>query len=458
MTNSLRSKLILSYLGIATLTALLIYGLIRITSNQRLETFVLEQELSEFHDEVLRWYEVEGTWEGYHQYFLALHPPPPRNGNNANEASQRASDRGNHGVIDADRRLQNVYLNLKRGDILSEAFLENALPIIVDEQIVGWILPDDDTGISLQAEEQIFLQSTNRVLLIASTIAIALAIVLGVALANMLLRPIVALTKASELMAQGQLKQEIWVDAPDEIGQLAKSFTYMSQEVTLANQRRKQLTADIAHDLSTPLHIASGYIETMIEGDLAATPERLSVVAFELGHLRRLIEDLDLLALTDNNKLSLQFESVTVSDLVQKVITSFQPLAAAQAIALQLDMDATLPMDISVDRARLIQVLGNILNNALQFTPSGGTISASVQHLERQVLIKIQDTGVGMTAEELPFVFDRLYQGDESRGQSGKMGLGLAISKGLVEAMGGTISAESDGPGLGTSFSIFLPV
>ncbi len=457
MTNSLRSKLILSYLGIATLTALLIYGLIRFTSNQRLETLVLEQELSEFQDEVLRWYEAEGTWDGFRQYFLALHPPPPRNGNNREDGPRSDNNRGNHGVIDSERRLLNVYLNLKPGDIVSAAFLEDALPIIVDEATVGWILPDDDTGISLKAEERVFLQSTNQVLLIASAIAITVAIALGFGLANMLLRPIVALTRASELMAQGQLKQEIWVDAPDEIGQLAKSFTNMSKEVALANQRRKQLTADIAHDLSTPLHIASGYIETMIEGDLAATPERLSIVAFELGHLRRLIEDLDLLALTDNNKLSLQFEPVTVPDLMEQVVTSFQPLAVAQNIDLKLIVPESVPANISADRARLIQVLGNILNNALQFTPTGGNITTSVKHVGQKVHIEIKDSGIGMTAEELPFVFDRLYQGDASRGQAGKLGLGLAISKGLIEAMGGTISATSKGHGHGTTFSISLP-
>ncbi|MFK7802061.1 MAG: sensor histidine kinase [Anaerolineae bacterium] len=456
--NSLRSKLVLSYLAIALLTAALIFALTFFTSDQRLKSLVLEQELSAMHNEVLSWYEIEGDWDGFHQYFMALHPPPPSvvRGNEANREGGIRGSRGNHGIVDADKRLLNKYLNFEAGDVIPEALMLNAIPVVVNSETVAWIVPDDATGISLQAEQQVFLENTIWVVLIASLIAVSVAIAVGFGLANVLLRPIGALTQASELMAQGELEQEITIAAPDELGQLAESFTNMSREVALAHQRRRQLTADIAHDLSTPLHIASGYVETILAGDLAPTPERLTIVATELNHLRRLIEDLDLLALTDNKTLSLQLEPVSLTAVMPHVVTSFQSLALANEIELSLSpLPDQLPKVIA-DRARLIQVLGNILNNAMRFTPSGGKIDISTWQENGGVRLRVRDSGIGIAAADLPFVFDRFYQGDRARGQSGKMGLGLAISKGLIEAMGGEISADSKGVNQGTLIDILL--
>ena len=456
MNNSLRSKLVVSYLTIALLTAAFIFFLIRLTSNQRMELFVLEQELDELHGEVLRWYEIEGDWDGFRDYFLALHPPPPRSqSGNGGTATGGTGTRGNHGIVSADLRLLNNYLNLDRGEILPEALLVNAMPVVLNGETVAWIVPDDATGISLQAEEQVFLESTNRVLLSASVAAVGASVLIGFGLASVIIRPIRALTEASERMAQGKLKQQVNIGTQDEIGRLATSFNSMSREITLADERRRQLTADIAHDLGTPVHIALGYLEVIQSGTHPATPEQLGVIESELNHLNRLINDLDVLAQADTNTLHLDMVPVSLHDTLAYVVASFAPLASEQAIVLRLLPLATTLPPVMADDERLVQVLGNVISNAIRFTPSGGEITLSAEPADAHICIRVRDNGVGIAPESLPYVFDRFFQVDKSRQRSGKMGLGLAISKELVEAMGGKISAESP-ISSGTIISIFL--
>jgi len=465
MINSLRNKLVVSYLSIALLTAGCIFLLIRETSNQRLEQIILDQELSELQGEITRWYEIEGDWDGFRQYFLALHPPPPRTpaggDNNGSENNNRGgsspSSRGQHGIVDAERRLLNNYLGFSAGDILPLPLFVDPLPVVVDGATVAWVVPDDATGISLQAEERVFIERTNQVVLIASVVAVGASLLTGWGLANVIIRPISSLTEASERMAEGDLKQQVDIISEDEIGRLAASFNSMSHKVALANERRRQLTADIAHDLSTPLHIALGYLEVIQSGTQPATPEQLGIIELELNHLNRLINDLDVLAQADTNTLHLDIGPAFLEDILPYVITSFKPHAQEKRIALYMNPLAVSLPPVMADDVRLVQVLGNILSNGIRFTPSGGVIELSAEHSGDDVCVRVHDSGVGITAEDLPYVFDRFYQADKSRGQSGKMGLGLAISKELIEAMGGQIVAGS-AAGKGTTISVYLPV
>lgn len=461
MNNSLRGKLVLSYLAISLLTALCIFFLIRLTSGQLMEQLVLEQELHELQTEVATWYMAEGDWDGFNQYFLALHPPPRRSstGNNNSDNNEprrnQPTSRGNHGIVRADRVLLNAYLNFNVGEILPEALLFRAMPVIVDEETIAWIVPDDATGISLQAEEQVFFERTNRVLLIASIVAVGASLFVGFGLANFITSPIRALTLASERMAQGNLKQMVLIDSTDEIGRLADSFNSMSQEVAQADEQRRQLTADIAHDLGTPLHIALGYLEIIQSSSQPATQEQLSIIESELNHLKNLIKDLDVLSQADTKSLNLDINSIALRDSLPHVLASFTPLAQERAINLHMRPLSDTLLPIMVDEERLVQVLGNILSNAIRFTPSEGEIELSVEQTATQTCIRVRDSGVGIPPDSLPYVFDRFYQADKSRGRSGKMGLGLAISKELVETMGGSISVDSQ-IGQGTTMSIYL--
>lgn len=492
MTLSIRSKLILSYLGIAFLTAGLIYGLIRYTSGARLKVLILEQQIAGLHDDVANWYEVEGTWDGFGAYFSQLHPldervrrpqpsrerppvsgdlreagspPPPIGGapqsgdalpTNRRLPLDRGPREGKHGVITSERLVLVPFQQFTFEDIVPEGYLSDAVAVQVNDETVAWIVPDDQTGISLAAEEQVYLSRTNQVLFVAGGISVAVALLTALGFARILIRPIRQLTQASRALANGEVAQVVDVHTEDELGELATTFNKMSNDLAEANRQRRQMTADIAHDLSTPLQVISGYIEAVQNGDLELTPTRINTIATEIEHLRRLIDDLDLLAQTDTRTLTLKLESVDTATFLKQVASSFTPMASAGDVELRAVMPAK-SAAVYADRERLMQVIGNLVNNALRYTPAGGQIAIGVNEVADGVELKVQDTGSGIHKDDLPHIFDRFYRVDASRSDSGKMGLGLAISRGLVEAMGGRISAESE-PNRGTTFSVMLPL
>jgi two-component system OmpR family sensor kinase/two-component system sensor histidine kinase BaeS len=246
------------------------------------------------------------------------------------------------------------------------------------------------------------------------------------------------------------------VTSKDELGQLTASFNQMSADLYHADQERKRLTADITHDLSTPLQIISGYIEMLEDGEVALTPQRIEIIKTEIEHLRRLVGDLTTLSQVETDSLDMLLEPVEPAALLEKIVQAYEPIAIKAGIDLVLIRGET-TATIKVDEGRMLQVLKNLLENALRHTPGGGKITLSVEERE-QVLIRVSDNGAGIDSEDLPFVFDRFYRSDKARGRDGgKMGLGLAICKALVTAMGGTITAESAGRGQGTTITIGFP-
>jgi signal transduction histidine kinase len=266
------------------------------------------------------------------------------------------------------------------------------------------------------------------------------------------------LTAASQSVARGDLAQQVPVTSFDELGQLTASFNQMSADLLKADQQRKRLTADITHDLSTPLQIISGYVEMLEESKVELTPQRVEIIKIEIEHLRRLVGDLTILTQVEAGGLDMQIEGIAPKMLLERIYQVYQPIAAQQGVELTLDVHDSVP-SICVDEGRMLQVLNNLVENALRYTPSGGLITLSAEAGE-QVHLRVRDNGAGIDIEDLPYIFERFYKADKARGSNaGKMGLGLAICKALVTAMGGTITAESAGRGQGTSMVIsFEPI
>jgi signal transduction histidine kinase len=284
-----------------------------------------------------------------------------------------------------------------------------------------------------------------------------LALAMGFLLARGLLKPIRRLTSASQALASGDLLQQVPVTSQDELGQLTRTFNQMSADLVQADQQRKRLTADITHDLSTPLQVIAGYIEMFEAGEVPLNPQRIEIIKTELEHLRRLVGDLSTLTQVEGGGLDMQLQPIAPFALLTSVYRAYQPIAARQGVELRLDAAETVPA-IKVDEGRMLQVLKNLLDNALRYTPQGGVITLRAAVGER-VTLRVEDNGSGIEADDLPYVFERFYRADKARtGNTGKMGLGLAICKALVTAMGGTIAAESAGKDLGTSMVItFMP-
>jgi signal transduction histidine kinase len=221
----------------------------------------------------------------------------------------------------------------------------------------------------------------------------------------------------------------------------------------MQNQRR-QMTADIAHELRTPLSLILGYAEALRDGVLPATLESHNIIHDEALRLSRLVDDLRALSLAEAGELPLTRRETAVAPLIEQVAAAHQPRAQQQGIALQTDLPADLP-PITADPDRLKQVIVNLLDNALRHTPEGGQVTLSARQDGPELSIAVRDSGPGIASEDLPRVFDRFYRADKSRTRGGS-GLGLAIARSIAQAHGGRLTVDSQ-TGQGATFTLWLP-
>jgi len=247
------------------------------------------------------------------------------------------------------------------------------------------------------------------------------------------------------------------VRSEDELGQLAQAFNRMSAELARSRDLRRQMTADIAHELRTPLSVILGQIDALDEGVVPPSPAAFEILRDETSRLGRLVEDLRTLSRADAGELPLERWPVPPARLLEQALASHRPLALDKGVALELEVQPALP-DLEVDPDRMAQVLGNLLSNALRHTPQGGTITLGAGRDGAAVQLRVQDTGPGIDPQDLSHLFERFYRADRSRvRETGGSGLGLAIAKAIVELHGGQIWAES-APPRGTAVFVRMPL
>ena len=302
-----------------------------------------------------------------------------------------------------------------------------------------------------------FRDAVQTALVIAIAAAALAAIVASIALSTRLSRPIGRLAQASRRIASGRYAERVPVSSDDEIGQLAESFNTMAASLETTERRRLQLVGDVAHELRTPLATLDGYLEGLEDGVIKPTPPTWTLLRGETARLSRLVNDLQDLWRAEAKQLVLRMEPVDVSALVSAAIERYTAPAAERRIALRLEADPTIPT-VSADRDRLVQVLDNLLSNAIRYTADGTEVTVRVRRGAGTVMLSVADQGPGLTDEQRERVFERFYRADPSRSRAlGGSGVGLAIAKALVELMGGRIWAESEGTGRGATFSVSLP-
>jgi two-component system, OmpR family, sensor histidine kinase BaeS len=468
MRLSLLWKLTLAFMVIAITTAALMALAIRLTSADRLARLIMDQQRSSLAAALVEYYSENGSWNGIESNWQQLRQrsvPTPAFVPTQNAANNdpgtflppvNRDRRRFFGLADAQGRvLIAVDQQTPVGSAAPQDQLLTGQPVIVNGKKVGTILNAPITP-RFNPEETLFLQRVNDSLLLAVVGAVFVALALGLALARTLIRPVQALTQAAQNIAAGQLVQEVKVNSHDEIGQLADSFNQMSREVARVNQMRKQMTADIAHDLRTPLTVIAGYVESMRDGVLQPTEERLSLIYTEIERLQNLVGDLKMLSQADAGELPLHPLPIEPRSLLEHAAAPFQHRAEQQGVNLSIDAEDGLP-EVRVDEARMMQVFGNLVSNALRYTPEGGTITLQARRENGGVELAVRDNGEGISQEDLPFIFDRFRRADPSRhADSGESGLGLAIVKALVEAHHGSVQAESS-LGKGTTIRIDLP-
>ena len=445
MMRSLVFKLSVAFLLVSLIGIALVAFFAGRVSTSEFNNFANAQSDSVLMDQLVNYYEINGSWENLDRVGIGGVGP------NVEEVRPFT-------VVDAQGEVVLGGLGQEMGNRVPRGWLNRGVRIEVDGDEVGQIIFNENRARGMvQAPRNDFTSRVNRAIFLAALGATAVSLVIGVLLARSLIKPLQEITRATQAVAQGDLKQQVPVRSDDELGKLATSFNQMSADLAQSRDLRRQMTADIAHDLRTPLSLILGHAEALSDGVLPPTPETFDVIHDEARRLNRLVEDLRLLSLAEAGELSFAVRPVQPQSLLERTVVAHTPAAQQKQVEMLLDAPADLP-DVGVDPDRLAQVLDNLVSNALRYTPENGRIQLTAQQTPTGIQLRVQDSGPGMNAADLAHVFDRFYRGDKSRQRhDGGSGLGLAIARSIVESHNGRIWAEST-LGDGATFIIELPL
>lgn len=445
MIRSLSFKLVAAFLLVSLVGTTVAAGYVAYITTERFSRYVTEQFRLRAAERWADYYRITGSWEGVREAIPMEEPSSPG-----------AMPMGSVALADSQGRVIVAGAGFLANQRVPMHLLRSATSITVNGQVVGYML---QMGVRIRPEmpRLAFLREFYRVLTVGSLVATVVALALGALLARSLTRPLRELTAATQAVAQGELAQQIPVRSNDELGQLAMSFNRMSAELVRAQEARRQMTADIAHELRTPLSLILGHAEALSDGVLPPTAQTFEIIYDEAQRLARLVDDLRTLSLSEAGELALQVGPLRPEEIIERAAVAHQPQAAARQVEIVTTVPPDLP-DVQGDFDRVAQVLDNLLTNALRFSPEGGKIELGAQALGHAVRFTVRDEGPGLAPEDQERVFDRFYRTDRSRSRDlGGSGLGLAIARQLILLQGGEIGVEST-LGKGATFWFTLPI
>ncbi len=449
----IRNKLTLAFTSVVLLSTVIIMLIANVSVKYLFEDFVVEYRTARLEQWVnifTAYYLQEGGWEGIED---SLTPPGYRRGRTGKLPT-------NEHIIVADeegRVVFDTHESLK-GDLLSKATLAGGLPVMINNTRVGTVFlnPHKPQGITTLLEEE-FSRSVTGAVLTGGLIAFLLALALSIYFTRKISSPVDRLIKVVTKFAGGNYNTRVQIKTNDEIEQLGNAFNAMADNIEKNEELRKSLTADVAHELRTPLAVLRGNLESLQAGVIEPDMPVISSLHDEIIRITRLVYELQELSLVEAGKLELNKVEVDTKELLHKIISSFQPDLSAKEISVELNLLENLPV-VKVDRDRISQVIINLLGNALKHTPSGGNVKIEVVSKQKKLLVSVKDNGCGINEKDLPHIFERFYRSPKvSSSKDGSSGLGLAIAKGFVEAHEGTIWAENNSTG-GSTFSFTLPL
>ena len=357
----------------------------------------------------------------------------------------------NNGRVVADSTAE-----LSGQQIMPDVLQSSGTPVVVNGQQVGTVLVI--AGVQSAEQNSHLLQEVNQAIFLSVLAAGSVALLFGGLILWRVVRPLRQLTTATQNVAANDLKQRVDIPSGDEIGDLAVAFNEMTARLAQAETLRRQMTADIAHELRTPLTVIQGNVEALQDGIFPLSVEALDPILDKTQLLRRLVEDLRQLSLAEANQLPLERDPAYLHELIAQAVEAFQSAAAERSIAINLENRASTPL-LNIDRQRIQQVLINLLSNALRHTPDGGVVNVSLTHEDNRVRVSVRDSGTGIPAAALPYVFDRFYRVDQGRARAADgsgSGLGLAVTQAIVQAHGGDIGISSP-VGQGATIWFTLP-
>ena len=472
---SLRSRLILSFLIVIAGTNMVIAVAanriitVRFSALSAANGVLLAQRVAPL---VERYYERNGSWDGMSTLFQEArggqpqNPPPfmqerpmfaqlPEAFRNRldwhismGEERLILVDTDGQVVVDThpdEPQVKNLASQLQKG-----------VPLLVQGQRVGTLVPTSTFG-ALTSMQHSFLRQVTVIIIGVTILGSLIAVVVASLLAQKIVAPVQSLAAASRRVADGDYNQRVAASGADELTEMANSFNTMASELERQRDLRHRSMADLAHELRTPLSVLQIELESIEDGLSRPTPEVIQGLQTEVVHLGHLVEDLRTLSLMDAGELEMDYQTVDLAELVKEVTGRFHSPAMEKEVELTVTV-LTSPLLVIADDCRLAQVMINLLSNALRHAPAGGKVAVSVSEEQGQALVTVQDNGEGISPEDLPRIFDRLYRADNARTRSsGGSGLGLSIVRSLIEAHGGKIWVQSQ-LNQGAVFGFTLPL
>ncbi len=471
----MRLRLFLTF-SIVTLTTLLVLGFVIQSNTQTAITTFAQQGGFLAADRIVSalgdYYQENGSWTGVESVISSTLHAGSGTGQGQGLGGQGIGqqNRGNTGAMYGQGLIGQITLTDQDGVVLysenpnltgtlSSDIMQNAIAIEADQQVVGYIVPASTVLDLTDIIRENLSDTLNQSLLPTAVIASAVALLLALVSATVLMRPVRQLTGAASKLAEGDLSQRVPVSGGKELEQLGQTFNQMASSLEQAQTTRKAMTADIAHELRTPLSVQRANLEALQDGVYPLTLENLEPIIQQNILLNQLVEDLRTLALTDAEGLSLIRSETNPEEFFHQIYENFSSHFKARQIALTFTPvgDLSRCPKIEIDRSRITQVVNNLLQNAYRHTPDGGRVEMSLVCEARQVTLTIHDSGQGIPGESLPMIFERFYRADQSRARDyGGAGLGLTIARRLTEAHHGTLQAANH-PAGGAIFTLALP-
>jgi signal transduction histidine kinase len=333
------------------------------------------------------------------------------------------------------------------------SFFQHHIGSMAGMQSPGGMMTQEAAGL-----DSALARSLNEGFLIATAVALPLGVIASFLVAQQIAAPVKRLADASRRIAQGDYSERVPAGGPTEIDELATSFNAMAAALERVEQRRMELIGDVAHELRTPVTVLHGYVEGLADGVFPASAETWTRLGEETARLIRLVEELQELSRAEAGQFTLTLARVDPSEAVRAAAARLETAFAKEGLDLQVEAPQGLP-SVDADLDRLVQILSNLLTNALKYTTAPGTVTVAASRQGDGIAFLVRDSGIGIAADQLPHVFERFYRVDRSRARSsGGSGVGLTIAKAIAEAMSGTLSAQSDGAGQGSTFTLWLPL
>jgi len=454
----MRLRLFLAFALIIAVTLMAVAGFIGVNAAKQVHSFMARGGIINAESTVQAledYYAEHGSWEGAETLLGSSSMPGVGRGQGQGQGMMgggmalRLADASGNLIYDPDDPQASGQLTAEQ--------LADAIALQVDGSTVGYLVPPPGTPLLTEAQQTALVSRLNQASLWAALIAGALGLVLALVLAHLLLKPVRQLTQAATQVAQGDLSQRVKVSGGEELAALGKSFNYMAESLEQAQGSRRALTADIAHELRTPLAVQRANLEAILDGVYPLNSENLGSILEQNQMLTRLVEDLRTLALADAGELALERTPTDLPALVQRVAERFQPQADQKDVRITTELPERCPK-LLLDPGRIAQILTNLLSNALRHTPENGQIRLELEPQAKEVELRVGDSGPGIPPEDLPHIFERFFRSDRSRSrQEGGTGLGLAIASKLAQAHGGRLSAANHPEG-GAVFTLRLPL